>query len=191
MTRLTSSTGGSSAEEYLRELLVRAQKGDAKAYRAFLDELATLMRGFFRKRMFRMPDDVEDLLQETLIAVHNARHTYDCNQPLTAWVYAIARYKLADFLRARSRREALHDRIDEDADVFAISDALSLEAKRDLTRLLERLPSKQRHSIVEVKLQGRSVAEVAATTGWSESAIKVGVHRGLKALSLLVGRAIA
>ena len=79
-----------ATEERLREALVRALAGDAAAYHRFLGELGPHLRAFFRKRLARAPDEVEDLVQETLLAVHNQRHTYDPDQPLTAWVHAIA-----------------------------------------------------------------------------------------------------
>ena len=128
-------------------------------------------------------DEVEDLVQEVLIAVHNQRHTYQSDQPLTAWVHAIARYKLIDMLRTHSTRGALNDPLDDELEVFAISDTDAADAKRDLGKLLSTLPDKQRLPIVHVKVEGLSVVETAKLTGMSESAIKTGVHRGLKALA--------
>ncbi len=168
----------------LRDLMVAAQRGDAAAYADFLRELASLLRGFFRRRLTQLPDDVEDLVQETLLAVHNKRHTYEPQQPVTAWLHAIARYKLVDLLRARSSREALHEPLDEDHPAL-VSEAepTALEARRDLAVLLADLPDKQRLPIQYVKIEGLSVAQAAQRTGLSESAVKVGVHRGLKALA--------
>ena len=126
-------------------------------------------------------------MQDTLLAVHNQRHTYRADQPVTAWVHAIARYKLIDLLRSRSVREALHDPIDEDMELFAASDTDATDARRDVAVLLDQLPDNQRLPIMHTKLEGLSVAEAAAATGMSESAVKVGVHRGLKALAALMG----
>ena len=175
-----------SAETRLRTLLVGGLAGDAAAYRAFLNDLTRHLRGYLRKRIPQLSGDVEDLVQEILLAVHNARHTYRTDEPLTAWVHAIARYKLMDFFRARARRESLHDPLDDHADLFALSDDESSNARRDIGKLLDHLPEKQRLPIVHVKLQGLSVAETAQLTGLSESAVKVGVHRGLKALAARV-----
>lgn len=122
-------------------------------------------------------------MQETLLAVHNQRHTYRRDQPLTAWVHAIARYKLVDMLRARASREALTDPLDDELEVFAKSDTDAADAQRDLGKLLNTLPDKQRLPIVHVKVEGLSVVEAARLTGMSESAIKIGVHRGMKALA--------
>jgi len=160
--------------------------GDASAYHAFLLELSAHLRAYFRKRLTRLPDEVEDLVQETLLAIHNQRQTYDADQPLTAWVYAIARYKLIDLLRRRAGREQLNDPLDDGMDLFARADTEAAEARRDLLKLLATLPDRQRLPIVHTKLEGRSIVETAQLTGMSESAVKVGVHRGLKALAALI-----
>ena len=88
-----------TSENQLRELLVQGLDGDAAAYHRFLKALSAHLRAYFRKRLFQRPDEVEDLVQETLLAVHNQRHTYRLDLPLTAWVHAIARYKLIDHFR--------------------------------------------------------------------------------------------
>jgi RNA polymerase sigma-70 factor, ECF subfamily len=171
-------------EARLHDLMVAAQRGDAEAYAGFLRETASFLRPFFRRRMVQHPDDVEDLVQETLLAVHNKRFTYVADQPVTAWMYAIARYKLIDLLRGRAGREALHDPIEEDLDELASeSESAAHEARRDLRVLLAQLPDKQRLPIEYVKIEGLSVEETARRTGLSISAVKVGVHRGLKVLA--------
>ena len=172
----------------LRALFLQALSGDEAAYRLFLQRLAGHLRAYLGRRLFGWPDDVEDLVQECLLAIHNKRHTYEAAQPLSAWVHAIARHKLIDLLRARSVREALHEPLDEQADVlFAASDEAAREARRDVLGLLEHLPDKQRLPILHVKIEGLSVAEAARRTGLSESAVKVGIHRGLKALARRFG----
>lgn len=177
-----------SGEDKLRGQLTRALAGDASAYRAFLADLTRHLRGFLRKRLVRWPDEVEDLVQETLLAVHNQRHTYDPSQPVTAWVVAIARYKLIDYLRHKGRHDARFEPLDDDGLAFALTDDQAAEASRDLGKLLDTLPEKMRVSIVHTKIDGLSVAEAAARTGLSESAIKVNVHRGLKALAAGIQR---
>lgn len=175
-----------SSETRLRDLLIRGMAGDAAAYHGFLQELSAHLRGFLRGRLARLPDDVEDLVQETLLAVHNQRHTYDPGQPLTAWIHAIAKYKLVDLMRRRAGREMLNDPLDDELAVFAVSDTDAADARRDLGKLLEQLPDRQRLPILHMKLEGLSVAETARATGMSEAAVKVGVHRGLKALAALI-----
>lgn len=170
-------------EDRLRDLLVRGLGGDRTAYHAFLQELSSHLRGYFRRRLTRLPDEIEDLVQETLLAVHNQRHTYEADQPVTAWLHAIARYKLVDLLRRRAGREALNDPLDEELDILSACETEAMDARRDIAKLLEQLPDRQRLPIQYVKLDGLSVSEAAHAAGMSESAVKVGIHRGLKALA--------
>ena len=86
-------------ETELRALLLKGLAGDEAAHRLFLGEAAALLRAYFRNRLRGAPEDAEDLVQETLIALHTRRDSYDPSYPLTAWMYAIARYRLIDFLR--------------------------------------------------------------------------------------------
>jgi RNA polymerase sigma factor (sigma-70 family) len=187
-SRRPARTGATleEAESRLKALFVRGLDGDADAYRSFLQALTRHLRGFLRKRIPQLRDDVEDLVQEILLAVHNARHTYRPDEPITAWLHAIARYKLMDFFRSRARRESLNDPLDDCADLLAYTDDEPARARHDIGKLLEHLPDKQRLPIVHVKLEGLSVTETARITGLSESAVKVGVHRGLKALAALI-----
>ena len=184
MDRITEHRDTRSLEERLKRLFLAGLDGDAASYRIFLGALTGHLRAFVRKRLYAFPDDVEDVVQEALLAVHNARHTYDASQPLTAWVHAVAKYKLVDYFRSRSRHEALNEPFDDYADFFGTSEEPAADARRDLGKLLETLPDKQRLPIRHVKLEGLSVKETAKLTGLSESAVKVGIHRGLKALAL-------
>lgn len=200
MTRIPSSTVTDSAsaanlsedvfaarEERLRALMSQAQAGDEAAYRVLLTELAARLRAYYRRRLTTMTGDAEDLVQEALLAIHNQRHTYDLSRPITTWCYAIARYKLVDFLRRRGRREGLTEPIDDDFSLQLSGDEPdATNTRRDLRQLLDSLPERQRLSVVHVKIEGRSVAETASLTGMSESAIKVNVHRALKALAAKV-----
>ena len=174
-------------EAQLRALLLKGLAGDEAAHRAFLTEAAALLRGYFRNRLRGRAEDAEDLVQETLVALHTRRDSYDPTYPLTAWLYAIARYRLIDFLR-RAKHRAHHSLDGKDpggADpAYDASDA-----RRDVGVLLAKLPEKQRRAIELVKLEERSVAEAALLTGYSESDIKISIHRGLKALMRLMAEA--
>ena len=187
MTQRIDNHGRANAnEDRLRDLLLNGLAGDAAAYHAFLTELSTHLRAYFRKRLSGLPDEVEDLVQESLLAIHNQRHTYDPGQPLTAWVHAIAKYKLVDLLRRRAGRDRLNDPFDDELDVLAHNDSEAATARLDVAKLLLLLPARQRMPIVHMKLEGLSVVETARVTGMSESAVKVGVHRGLKALAAMI-----
>jgi RNA polymerase sigma-70 factor (ECF subfamily) len=175
-----------ASEQRLRGLLLRGMGGDGESYHLFLKEISAYLRSYFRRRLTRLPNDVEDLVQEAVLAIHNQRHTYDPAQPLTAWAFAIARYKMVDLLRRYGKHEALNVPLDEESDWLAAQDIDVGTAQRDVLVLLERLPDRQRLPIQHVKLNGLSVAETARLIGFSESAVKVGIHRGLKLLAAMM-----
>lgn len=176
----------SDFEPGLKLLWLRAQSGDELAYREALRWIAGRMRTYFRRHLNNLPDDVEDLVQETLLALHLHRGSYDPSQAVTAWVFGIARHKLMDLYRRRGRREALHEPIDGMEDTLPAEASEEMLANVDLRSLLGELPQAQRAAIEMTKLEGLSVVQASARTGISESAIKVQVHRGLKRLAALV-----
>jgi RNA polymerase sigma factor (sigma-70 family) len=159
-------------------------RGDERAYALLLTRLAAHLRAWFRKRLFDGGADAEDLVQETLLALHTRRSTYDPALPFGPWVHAIARYKLIDHLRRR-RRRGVQKELEED-DLFTESDGEAGLAHRDVTRLLDQLPAKQHAAIRAVKIEELSVREAAERTAISEADVKVSVHRGLKKLTRLV-----
>ncbi len=173
-------------ETTVKPLWLQAQAGDEAAYHHCLGLFSSRLRGYFRRRMASTPDEVEDLVQETLLALHLQRGTYDASSPVSAWAVAIARHKLVDLWRRRGRHDNLHDAID-DVDEHLLGTAPDDGgAARDLEQLLQELPAAQRQAIVLTKIEGLSTAQAASQTGASESAIKVQVHRGLKRLAELV-----
>ncbi|MGZ7457691.1 sigma-70 family RNA polymerase sigma factor [Pseudomonas sp. Ma2-10] len=178
-----------SREIHLQALFLAGLDGNEKAYHSFLSELSAHVRGFLRNRLQRQPSEIEDLLQEVLLAVHNGRQTYLVGQPLTSWVFAIARYKLADFFRRGARYDMFNDSLDDATELFAEPYLEFAQTSRDLNKLLKQLPERQRFSILHVKLEGLSVSETAQRTGLSESAVKIGIHRGLKALAARINGA--
>jgi RNA polymerase sigma-70 factor (ECF subfamily) len=164
--------------------------GEAEPYRRLLEELSGLLRGFYARRC--PPGlDAEDLVQETLIAVHTRRATYDAGQPFTAWAYAIARYKLIDALRrGRSHLRAPEEAADA---LFtppeARGGAEAAMAARDLDRVLARLPARTQALLRDVKIEGLSTREAAQKHHMTETAVKVAVHRALKSLGSQYGGA--
>ena len=177
-------------EERLRSLMLQSLSGDGASYRMFLDELSLHLRSFLRRRLARQREEIEDIVQEVLLAIHNQRHTYHARLPLTVWVHAIARYKVIDWLRRRSRHDLLNDPLDECEELFAAPDDTgAAEASLDIAKLLQQLPERQRLPIQYVKIEGGSVADAAKRIGISESAVKVGIHRGLKRLAASIAGA--
>jgi RNA polymerase sigma-70 factor (ECF subfamily) len=176
--------GVDETESRLRGLMLAGLAGEAGPYRQLLDELGARLRGYYGRRV-PAGLDVEDLVQETLIAVHTRRATYDTGQPFTAWAYAIARYKLIDALR----RGRFHLRAPaEEADaLFVEGGAEAAMASRDLDRVLGGLPPRTQALIRDVRIEGLSMREAAQKHGMTETAAKVAVHRGLKALGAEYG----
>jgi RNA polymerase sigma-70 factor, ECF subfamily len=178
----------SSDEPELRALMLAGLDGDEASHKSLLTKLSAYLRAYFKGQLARIgrgPSDAEDLVQETLIALHTRRHTYDRSQLLTPWVYAIARYRLVDYLR-RTKSANMDVPVEAAEGVFANDDVSAVDSGLDLTKLLAQLTPKMRQAIQFVKLDGMSVSEAAVRAGMSQSAIKVSVHRGLRALSLLV-----
>jgi RNA polymerase sigma-70 factor (ECF subfamily) len=174
-----------AAEPQYREWMVAALAGDAASYRRLLAALTGHLRAYYLRRVGAAT--AEDLVQETLIAIHSRRATYDPGQPLTAWVHGIARYKLIDEFRRERRRAAIP--LEDAGELFAEDESAALAARRDVEKLLQKLPKAKQALVRAVKLDGASIAEVAARTGMSETAVKVGVHRAVKSLGEDVGRA--
>ena len=170
-------------EAALHALMIKGLSGDTAAYSALLKRVAEALRAYFRRRLFRQPQDAEDLVQDVLMAIHAKRGTFDVSQRLTAWVYAIAQYKLIDYLRRAKRRGVSVPIEDESELFFEPGDAA---ASADVEALLEHLPEKQRETIRLVKLEELSVREAANRAGISESDVKVSVHRGMKKLSKII-----
>ena len=171
------------AEAQYRDWMLAGLAGDAIAYRRLLAALSGHLRSYFARRVG--PSAAEDLVQETLIAIHTRRATYEPGLPLTAWVYGIARYKLIDEYRREKRRATVP--LDEAPELFAHDEAESAGARRDVEKLLAKLPEGKRALVRAIKLEGQSVSETAAKAGLSESAVKVSVHRALKSLNDEVG----
>ena len=168
-------------EAHLQSLMLRGLDGDAGAWRVLLTDLGAHLRPFFARRLFDGGADAEDLVQETLIAIHAKRTTWDRNQPFTGWAYAIARHKLIDHLRRRGRRPT-HP-LDEASELFADHTVEDGATSADLSRCLSLLPARQRRLIEDVRLKGLTVAEAAANHGYTVTAAKVSIHRSMKSLN--------
>ena len=179
-----------ASEAELQRLMRAGLNGDADAHRTLLTLASRRLRAYFKARVARLGHgsvEAEDLVQEVLMAVHTRRHTYDPSQLFTPWLYGIARYKFLDYLRRT--RASMHDvPIDHADDVIAHDDLEDVESTFELERIMARLAPKMRQAIRQVKLEGLSVREAASRSGMSPSAVKVSVHRGLKALARLIAK---
>ena len=177
-------------DQQLAELMRRAQDGDGHAYQTVLIEVTALLRSFVRRRI-RGDDHVEDVVQDALLSIHRYRHTYDAGRAFGPWMYAIARNRLVDFVRKRRRRAAREVAEgawldDVPSEVALASDAAATAFPTDALAVLS---ARQREIIAMLKVEGRTVAEIALKTGLSPSSVKVTAHRGYKKLRKLLGRA--
>jgi RNA polymerase sigma-70 factor (ECF subfamily) len=171
-------------EAQYRDWMLAALMGDASAYRMLLSGLTRHLRAYYARRLDS--GAAEDAVQETLIAIHARRATYDPKLPFTAWVYGIARYKLIDEYRRHKRHATVP--LEEAGDLFSHDETQEAIAKRDVSKLLDKLTPAKRRLVSDIKLDGVSVADAAKRTGMSESAVKVSVHRAIKALGEDVAR---
>ena len=171
-------------EPSFARMMVAAQKGDKAAANVLLSEAGLWLERYFRRRL--PPHQVDDLVQEVLIAVHTKRGTWDPARPFLPWLAAIARYRWVDHLRRvyRTTSDELHD-----DDAAQDSDEEVVLARVSLDRLFARLPARQAEVIELVKIGGLSIEEAAQRSGQSESLVKVNIHRGLKKLAALVEEA--
>jgi RNA polymerase sigma-70 factor (ECF subfamily) len=157
----------------------RVQAGDQDAYRALLEDVSAELRRFLRRRL-PDPHDVEDAVQDVLLTMHRARHTYDPTRPFEPWLLAIARHAAVDAFRRAHRRGRVERLADDAAEIEQSSDDGAGELS--LSAALEGLPEAQRAALEMVKLDGLSIEEAAARSGVSPGALRVRIHRGYRAL---------
>lgn len=173
--------------ENLGVLMRAAQDGDARAYAELLRAVAPKIRQIVHaRRGFAGKEEVEDVVQEVLMSLHQVRASYDAARPFLPWLLAIVRNRLADGARRHARTAGREETFDEDDVTFAVAGAnTDIGEVVDADRLREAvrdLPEGQRRAVELLKLEGHSLKEAAAITGSSESALKVATHRAIAAL---------
>ena len=168
-------------EATFARLMAAAQKGDKPAYNVLLSEAGMWLERYFRRRV--PPHQLDDLVQDVMMALHAKRHSYDASRPFLPWLAAIARYRWVDHLRKVYKHES--DLLEE-GHAIEESEEDVVNARVSLERLFVHLPERQAEVIELVKIEGHSIREAAERTGQSESLVKVNIHRGLKKLSALV-----
>lgn len=167
-------------EADLARLMRAAILGDEKAYGDFLQEAACLVRGLARRKIVHGGIDPEDIVQETLLAIHLKRHTWRQDAPIKPWLFAIAKHKLIDAFRHRGRLAEID--IGEIAETFA-EPASETASNREIGHALAALAPGQRSVVTAISVDGRSIGETAKWLGMSETAVRVAFHRGLTAIT--------
>lgn len=169
-------------ESRWRAWMTAAQQGDGEAYARLLRELAPWLRARVRGRV-RSLDAAEDVVQNVLLAIHRARHTWRPERPLGPWLAAVTRNAVVDHFRALRRRAAREAPLPEEPAAQSMPPETLLEAPApELLRALEELPPTQREAVEMLHLQDLTVREAAERAGTSVGALKVRAHRGLRAL---------
>lgn len=172
-------------ERELADLLRAAIAGDERAYVLFLDRTSALVRAYARGKISHGGVDPEDVVQETLLAIHLKRHTWMSDAAVMPWVYAIARFKLIDAFRRRGRRMEID--VDDIAETYAQPEVETV-SDRDISRALDTLAPGQRSVVAAISVEGRSIEETARKFGMNEAAVRVALHRGLTAIARRFGR---
>ena len=179
----------SDLESELKHLFLLALQGQMDTYEEWLRRISLLLRNYLTKTMnprLRSKEQVEDLVQEVLISIHKKRDLYDKKQPLLPWIYAIARYRLIDSLRAEKRRPECVEWIKNFDALFIVED-LPVEEGQEVEALLDGLPARQKEILRLAKVEEFSLNEIAEKMDMSLSAVKVSVHRSLKFIRKRMG----
>jgi RNA polymerase sigma-70 factor (ECF subfamily) len=171
-------------EKEWADLMRAAMAGDAAAYQRLLKGLTPVLRAIARRGLSRSGQgeaESEDVVQETLLAIHLKRHTWDSTRPLGPWVRAIAHNKLVDCLRRRRGRidvpiEGLEERLPAEEDV-------PLVEARDVELYVSGLPDRQRDVVQCILKEEISIRETASRLKITEGAVRVALHRGLAAIA--------
>jgi RNA polymerase sigma-70 factor (ECF subfamily) len=179
----------SSAEDWGR-LMAAAQAGDGAAYAGLLREIVPYVRAIAR-RHHATPDRLEDVVQDVLLTIHRVRHTYDPSRPFSAWLGAIAHRRSIDALRRKVRTDASETfspiAYETYADPSANKDIAAHEDSAVLTEAIATLPPGQRQAVELLRLKEMSLAEASEVSGQSVGALKVSLHRAIRALQKTLG----
>lgn len=171
-------------EAQWRTWMAAGLAGDAVAYRALLEDIARRLRGVLARRFDRSLPELEDIVQESLLAIHLKRHTWVSTELVGPWVAAIARHKAIDALRRRGRRaESPLEELDLVDPGSAPEEAV--RQAHDVARLLGKLGEQQRAIVQAVSLEGLSTREAAERLSMSEGSLRVALHRSLRKLAAL------
>ncbi|MBM1170571.1 sigma-70 family RNA polymerase sigma factor [Microvirga arabica] len=174
-------------EEAWASAMRSANRGDADAYARLLSDVARALRRVIAYDSIRLGlggTDVEDVLQDALLAIHLKRHTWDETRPIVPWLRAIAHYKALDHARRSGRRVSVP--IESVAEIIPAPEP-EPELPASTGRFLEMLPRRQREVLEALALDGASIREAAERLKMSEGAVRVALHRGLAALAAKLG----
>jgi RNA polymerase sigma-70 factor, ECF subfamily len=172
------------SDEKWAQMMRAAIGGDEVVYRRLLEEIGRSVRATARGAFSRArvgDADVEDVVQETLLAIHLKRQTWDGGLKLAPWVAAIARHKIIDAMRRRGARRI--EPIEDFESILAAPEAEDPHARSDAERLMQQLAPRQRDIVRSISLEGESISATATRLSMTEGAVRVALHRALKSLA--------
>lgn len=168
-------------------LLTRANAGDRVAFVQFLTAVTPALRTVIRRRGQGLPSDqVEDILQEVLLAIHLKRHSWRPDAPLRPWLFALARYKVVDAYRRRGR--ALHLPIEDFEEALPDDRHPAPMSAHDVEVMLGQIDARSAALVRAVAIDGQTAEAVGVTFGLSSGAVRVAFHRAMKRLGRIAER---
>lgn len=174
----------SDNETVFKQLIIKAQIGDGVAYTELLQGLGSFLRNYLRKRIFNQ-NEIDEVLQETLVAVHKSLHTYDAKKTFMGWFLAIVEYKIIDYIRTLKKHSSTVD-INSISNFLSVSNSDS-DLKIDIEKAINTLNSREKNVLTLIKVDGQSINEVAKQLNLTEANVKVIAHRAYINLKTYLG----
>lgn len=185
--KLTNSIGEtrlSENETKFKQLINKAQDGDKASYTELLQGLNSFLRSYIRKRIFDQ-NEIDEVVQEILVAVHKSLHTYDAEKSFMGWFLAIAEYKIVDYIRSLKKRSGSVD-LNSISNFLALSNSDS-DLKIDIEKAINSLSSREKNVLTLIKVDGQSINEVAKQLNLTEANVKVIAHRAYLNIKTYLG----
>lgn len=174
ITNSIGEAGLSDNETLFKRLVLSAQMGNRDAYSGLLLELRSFLKNYLRKRIFDQAE-VDEVIQEILLATHKSLHTYDPDKSFMGWFLAITEYKVIDYIRGYKKRMTTID-FDSISNLVEMSNSNS-DLKIDIERAINSLSSREKEILTLIKFEGQSVSDIAKRLNLTEANVKVIVHR--------------
>lgn len=168
-------------------LMIKGLAGDSRAYGELLEESERIVRSYLFKRIKNF-HDIDDVIQDILLSIHKARHTYDGNRPYEPWLYAIANYRLQDYLRKHYADPLRFAGEITEVEAISAENITSYDVTKtgisyeEISGEVEKLKGKQPQILRMLHKDGHTIKEVAEKINMNESAVKVAAHRAYKVL---------
>lgn len=174
----------SENETVFKQLVSSAQSGNGLAYTELLQGLNSFLKNYLRRRVFDQ-NEIDEVIQEILVAVHKSLHTYDTEKPFMGWFLAITEYKVIDYIRSRKKHSGSID-LNSISNPFAVSNS-DLDLKIDIERAINSLSSREKIVLTLIKVDGQSINEVAKQLNLTEANVKVIAHRAYLNIKTYLG----